>query len=156
MGLRDAILHEPVSSLPLRKALTIQPQASVRQALDLMRQDKLGCVFLLSGSGRPTRMFTERVMIKLLASEPDRLDDPVEQHAIDIACLVKLNDPISLVLKQMQQSNIRFVCVVDEKDRLVGLTGQRGLMEYLAEHFPRAVKVHVLESKLYMDQREGA
>lgn len=156
MGLRDAILHEPVSSLPLRKALMIEPQRPVREALDLMRREKLGCVFLLADSGRPTRMFTERVMVQLLASNPDHLDDPVQQHAIDIACLVKLSDPISLVLKQMQQSNIRFVCVVDEKDQVAGLTGQRGVMEYLAEHFPRQVKVHVLGSKLYMDQREGA
>ena len=46
--------------------------------------------------------------------------------------------------------------VLDDEGRPVGLTGQKGVMEYIAEHFPRQGKVQLMESKLHMDHREGA
>ena len=69
---------------------------------------------------------------------------------------VKLSDPISDVMEAMQLKNTRILCVVDDKDRVVGLTGQRGLMEYVAEHFPGQVMVQRVGQTPYLADREGA
>ena len=45
---------------------------------------------------------------------------------------------------------------VDDAGRVTGLTGQKGLMEYVAERFPRQIKVQMMSSKLHMNTREGA
>lgn len=156
MGLRDLLSREPISNLPLREAPVVERGASVRDAMLLMRQRKLGCVYLLDDGGRPTAMFSERLLVRLLARDAAQLDKPVQDHAIPVRCMVKLTDPIQSMIKEMSDRDIRFVCVVDDDGKLAGLTGQRGIMEYIAERFPRQVKVHQLQSKLHMDQREGA
>ncbi len=56
----------------------------------------------------------------------------------------------------MLLKNVRMLCVVDEQGRVVGLTGQRGLMEYVAEHFPGEVMVQRIGQPSYMSDREGA
>ena len=69
---------------------------------------------------------------------------------------VKLSDPIADVLEAMQLKNLRFLCVIDEEGQLAGLTGQKGLMEYVADHFPSQVMVQRIGSKPYITDREGA
>ncbi len=69
---------------------------------------------------------------------------------------VKLNDPISCVLNALETANIRFLIVIDENGQLAGLTGQKGLMEYVADHFPEQVIVHRIGCKPYPVEREGA
>jgi hypothetical protein len=44
---------------------------------------------------------------------------------------------------------------VDRDGKPIGLTGQKGVIEFIVEHFPRQVKVQMMRSKLYMDAREG-
>jgi CBS domain-containing protein len=45
----------------------------------------------------------------------------------------------------MHAKNIRFVVVVDDEGRLSALTGQKGLMEYVAEQFHREVVAHRID-----------
>ncbi len=157
MGLREDIMTETVDQMPLRQAVTVSPEISAVEAISLMRETQLGCVFVVDDFGRPIGKFTEREVLKLVC-DCVPLDGPVENHIVpipDCGC-VKMTDPIAKVLKGMQETRLRFLCVVDDKGKVVALTGQKGLMEYITEHFPRQIKVQVMDSKLHMNSREGA
>ena len=52
--------------------------------------------------------------------------------------------------------DLRFVCVVDETGRAVALTGQRGVMEYIAGHYPRRIWPSRTACRPYFQTREGA
>ena len=69
---------------------------------------------------------------------------------------VRISDPIAALLEAMQLKNVRMLCVVDEQDRLVGLTGQRGLMEFVSDHFPGQIMVQRVGLAPYPAEREGA
>ena len=84
------------------------------------------------------------------------MDQPIEQFMAPRCPWVQKGDPISDVLEAMQLKNIRFLCVVDDDGRVAGLTGQRGLMEYVAEHFPGQVMVQRVGQPPYLSDREGA
>ena len=101
-------------------------------------------------------LFSERRLVKLLADDQQFLDDPIEAHMSTESIKVSHDQPISCVLQMMQDHGLRFLVVVDDQGRIVGQTGQKSLIRYMAEHFPRSVKVQMMEAKLYMDQREGA
>ncbi len=156
MGLRQDILREPVSELVLRELIALKPGDTVRRAVAKMREKKLGCVVVVDADGRPLGKFTERLLIKLLLAGPQRLEEPVASHMAAVWGTIKLTDPIAKAIRVMQDKSLRFLIVLESDGRAVGLTGQRGLMEYIADHFPRAVKGQTMDSKLYMDQREGA
>lgn len=156
MGLREDIQTDPVSALPLRPPVTCALDDTVRDAVAAMKRAQLGCVFVIDEDRKPIGKFTERLMIQLLATDPSRLDVPIREHMTELQNCVKLDAPIAAVVEAMQTTGVRFVCVVDADGRIANLTGQRSVMEYITEHFPRQIKSQMMEAKLFMDQREGA
>ncbi len=157
MGLREDILNETVSQFPMRDAVTVPPETTVAQAVRMMRDSRLGCVFVVDDRGRPTGKFTERQVLKLVC-DCVSLEETVGRHMIPIpeSGCVRLTDPVVKVFEGMWQTRQRFLCVVDSEGKVVGLAGQKGLMEYVTEHFPRRIKVQMMTSKLHMNTREGA
>ncbi len=156
MGLREDIHTDPVSELDVRELLWVRPGTTVRQCLALMRSKHLGCVIVVNEAGQPVGKFTERLLMKLVLRDASGLDKPVDGFMYKDANVIAQRDPIEKLLRTMQKQSLRFMCVVDDTGKAVGLTGQKGLMEYVTEHFPRQVKGQRMRSKMYMDEREGA
>ncbi len=156
MTLSVNIQQEPVRNLPLRKALSVTALASVREAILLMQQHQLGCVFVVDAHGHPLGVFHERILLSMLDESPDAIDGNVARFLDKRCAYVRLDEPISSVLWAIQSHDQRFVGVVDEAGKLVNLTGEKGLMEYVADHFPRQVMVAVPGSQIQSTMREGA
>jgi len=157
MGIHQALSQETVSEMPLRRALTVKPGTPVRLAVAEMKKRRIGAAIVVDAEQKPLGIFTERILVRALAADPKRLDQPIDDHVIDCSQLtVRLDDPVARVIHAMQNSGIRFICVVDEQGKVHSLAGFRGVIEWVVEHFPRAVKVQGLEAKLYLDEREGA
>ncbi len=156
MGLYENIRSEPVSRLAIREPVVVGPEVLVRDAVQCMRQQKLGCAIVVDNDRKPIGLFAESKLTRLLSERPTALEDPILMH-LDMAWpTVSLTDPISCVLSALEVANIRFLIVVDNAGRLAGLTGQKGLMEYFAEHFPRQVTVQRIGGHPYPLDREGA
>ena len=156
MGLRQNLASEPVSRLDLRKPVLCGRSESVRQAVERMRQRKLGCAIVIDIDSKPIGLFTESMLTRLLNEVgTSLLDDAVSNYVMNPWPTVVETDPIWRVLQEMEIKNTRFLGVLDESGRVVGLTGQKGLMEYVSEHFPQQVMVQRVGSKPPAD-REGA
>lgn len=156
MSLKNNLQTETVDQLNLRKAITISPQSTVRQAVEAMRAGKLGCTIVIDADNKPVGIFTEAILRGELASGPECIETPVSEHMAKEFPWVYANDPIETVLEAMETKNHRFVVVVDSAGRVCGLTGQKGLMEYVADHFPEEVMVQRVGSEPYPARREGA
>jgi CBS domain-containing protein len=156
MGLRSNIQTELVSQLALRDAILAQPEDTVRECVLRMREKQIGCVYVVDDERRPIGIFSEHLLNGILTKSPESLDEPVRNHMVETLAAVKLSDPIVRVLTAMQTEDKRFVCVMDDEGRVVGLTGQKGLMEYIAEHFPTQVMVQRIGCAPFIHQREGA
>ena len=155
MGLRENLASEPVNRLALREPVLCAHDASVRSTIEQMRSAQLGCVIVTDDTGKPIGLFTEGSLAKLLAGGTNPLGDTVSEHAAADFALVNQKDPIARVLETMERDNTRFVVVVDDDGGVVGLTGQKGLMEYVADHFPQQVMVQRAGSPP-PKEREGA
>jgi CBS domain-containing protein len=135
----------------------ISPEATVRQAAEIMQAKKLGCAVVVNLEGKPIGVFTERTLIDLLLQQPDNLGEIlVREHLEKEWFCVRSTDPISTVLDLIQNRDARFVCEVDENGRAIGLTGQKGMSEYIADHFPGQVMVQRIGGHPGMESREGA
>jgi CBS domain-containing protein len=156
MGLRQNLKNEPVSKLSLRPAVTLKRDVLVRHAVEAMRGAHLGCVVIIDGNERLVGIFTEGMLRHMLVHDVSQLEEPLEQHMAVQCPWVTLDDPISTVLDAMQEKNVRFAVVIGDDRRVVGLTGQKGLMEYIAEHFPDQVMVQRIGGTPYTTSREGA
>ncbi len=155
MGLYENMLKEPVSRLNLRDAITGPPELSIRDAVQRMRAGRLGCIFAVDAEQRPVGMFTEAILRNMLATAPAGIDDSLADHMTRQFPRAETGEPILTVMEGMQAENHRFVCVVDDDGRVAGLTGQKGLMEYIADHFPEAVLTQC-PGATPLPEREGA
>lgn len=155
MGLREDILRESVTELEWRDVIRMKPTDTVRKTVETMRKERLGCVVICDDDGKVVGKFTERDLIRLLLINAEAMDEEVGHHMSGTWGVIRKGDPIAQVIDLMQEKKLRFVIVVDEDGKPVGLTGQKGVMEYIVDHFPRQVKVQMMESKLFMDTREG-
>lgn len=156
MGLLENIHSEHISELPLREALLVKADESIRSAISLMKSKRLGCVIVVDNEEKPLGTFTERSIITLLATKPGVIDSAqVSEHLDTNWTCVAEHDPISSVVEKMQEDDARFAVVVDGQGKAVALTGQKGLMEYVAEHYPQQVMVQRVGCKP-PEKREGA
>lgn len=156
MGLYENMLTEPIRRLNLRQPITVEPELSVRDAVQRMRAGKLGCVIVIDADRKPLGMFTEAMLRMRLIESRAMLDDSVQNHMARQFPLASADDPIVSILELMQAENHRFVCVVDDQGRVAGLTGQKGLMEYIADHFPQLVMTQRAGTQPPLSEREGA
>lgn len=147
---------EPLSKLNLREAILARPDETVRDAICRMRTKQLGCVFVVDAERKPLGAFTETILNRLLVSCPEALDDPLWRHMDRQLFCLRLTDPIHCLCEMLHSQGLRFVCLLDDEGRACGLTGQRGLVEYMAEHFPRHVMVQRIGCAPHIQEREGA
>lgn len=157
MGLIENIQRECVRDLPLREAIKIAADKSVSAAVELMREKQLGCAIVVDDQDKPLGVFTERTVIDLLLQQPKDLAGVcvVDHLEADWFC-VREDDPLTKVVQAIQEKGARFLCVTDADGRVIALTGQKGLSEYVADHFPQQVMVQRVGGKPGTETREGA
>lgn len=156
MGLQENIQNETVDKLDIRTPVTVSPDATLEDAMAAMRNSNLGCVVVINADRKPIGMFTESMLTELLAH--DKLD--LQASIVNFIAVrypwIKKTDKIYDLIEAMQLKNVRIMVVLDDDDRVVGLTGQRGLMEYIADHYPNEVMVQRVGHTPYLSSREGA
>lgn len=156
MKLKQLLEDDRVASLPIRQAIVVRAATLVRAAVAQMRYKRVGCAFIVNDEGRPVGMFTERSLLDVLLSGASLDETAVGEFADPDFKTVALRESISRVWERIVNDGARFQCVINDQGRLVGLTGQRGLAEYVSEHYPRQVMVHRLGHKPWTLAREGA
>lgn len=155
MSLLENLQQETIDRLPLREPVVVEPRTVVRAAVEKMRARQLGCAVIVDSAGAPVGVFTERSLLAVLFDDAS-LDKSYVDDFADPECLtLKKSEPIARVWEAVVRNGVRFICVTDADGRLVGLTGQRGLAEYVSEHFPQLVMAQRLGGKPWMDEREG-
>ncbi|NND96814.1 MAG: CBS domain-containing protein [Pirellulaceae bacterium] len=156
MGFREDLEQDQVSSLALRDAIIVRSDTTIKEAVGLMREKSLGCAVIVDQSGTASGIFTEQSLLAAL-SRQEGLDDQTVGDFSDPSFLsLPSSAPISRVWDAIEEDGLRFICVTGDDGQLIGVTGQRGIFEYLAECFPQQVLVQRLGSKPWMKQREGA
>jgi CBS domain-containing protein len=156
MKFRQMLEHERVSSLPLREAIIVKPNTVVRAAIAMMRTRAVGCAVVVDHLQSPLAIFTERSVIELLVNNASLDNLPVLDYANREFASVRASDSILSVWEAIAEDAARFVCVTDDLGRLIGLTGQRGIAEHLADAFAPLITAQRLSGTPWMQQKEGA
>jgi CBS domain-containing protein len=162
-------LQEKVELAHLEPSVCVQPGASVRQALGLMKQQSAGSCLICAkdkagtdkagtdkaGADKLTGIFTERDALKLLASGAD-LDRPIETVMSRDPATARATDTVASAIEKMSRGGYRRLPVVDAQGQPVGVIGVAGIVHFLVEHFPQTVYNLPPKPNPAMPEREGA
>jgi len=138
VNIRECLVSDRVSHLDQSALLRVPPDATVREAIALMRKHRAGCVLVCEGR-RLRGIFTERdVLIRVFARGVD-LDVPVNGVMTAEPVTVCPTDTVAQVVRHMLEGGYRHLPIVDEDGVPVGVVSGRGLIHYLVGYFPTTV-----------------
>src|SRR5947209_624568 len=138
MDLAKNLKIDSVSRLQPTTPWQIRPQQTVSEAVNLMRQHRVGCV-LVSENKRLIGIFTERDLMRRVLAPGKPLTLAVGDCMTPNPVSVHSKDPISTAVRRMNEGGYRHLPVVDEAGRPVGILSVKRIVHYLVEHFPTTV-----------------
>jgi CBS domain-containing protein len=136
----EAMLDRPIRDLPtLRLPSCVSRGTSLRQAIDRMVAEKIGCILVVDGD-LLVGVFTERDVLTKVVDRPLDLERiPVERMMTkDPECLSP-DEPMAYALNKMTVGGFRHVPLIDAEGRPAGLVSMRNIVEYIVDLFPRGI-----------------
>ena len=142
-GFDAELLREPLTALPVQRAITLSPNATVTDAIRAMQRDHRGCVLVTddgTSKSKLTGIFTERdVLFRIVDRGRNPAALPIGEVMTPDPEVVPVKSTIAYVLNLMSIGGFRHVPAVDEEHRPVFLVSVRDVVEFLVAAFPREV-----------------
>lgn len=124
-------LHSPLAAMIRRKPVTAAPEATLREALDAMAENRVGSIIVIEPeSGRPIGIFTLRDLLHRVAVKDWDLDRIIMSVMSDSG-LIMLNWRATVYQAAivMARHGIHHVIIVDASEKLVGVVSQEDIYE---------------------------
>jgi phosphoserine phosphatase RsbU/P len=130
----------------------VRPECPVRDALGAMNARRIGSVLVADASGALLGIFTERDLLRRVASAPDGwLERPVREWMTPNPHTVSPDRNWDEVAAQMVQLRVRHIPVI-EAGRVVGIVTSGDLMARRAEHLNQQVERSTRDLKRALDE----
>jgi CBS domain-containing protein len=155
MDLARNLLVDSVSRLHPTGPRRVTPRQTVREAVELMRQERVGCVLICEGD-KLEGILTERDLLKRVLAVRRSLDTPVSECMTSSPAVVDLRESVSAALRRMEDGGYRHLPVIEHDGKPVGILSVKRIVHYVVEHFPQAVYNLPPDPAVVPDNAEGA
>jgi CBS domain-containing protein len=134
--LDQRMIREPIRLLGPRTPLGVAPGETVREAIRMMREHRVGCLLVVEGD-RLVGIITERDLLLKLAD--GELERPVRDLMTRDPEVLTPDAPIVYALNKMSVGGFRHVPLVDAAGRPVGIVSVKDIIDYIVDFFPNDV-----------------
>lgn len=120
-------LNSPLIGIGSRQPVTVSPDVSIRAALELMAEKRVGSLVAVDEGGQPVGIFTQSDLLRRVVL-PD-VDQSAPIATIMTPAPAKLEEHATAyhAMLAMATRHIRHLCVVDALGRLTGVLSERDL-----------------------------
>jgi CBS domain-containing protein len=126
-----ALLGDRVSLFQGRQPLTVSPRTTVKEALRLLADNRVGCLLIEDG-GKPVGIFTERdVLLKLGEKAGECGGQPISEFMTGKVESLPPTAKIAFAVQRMDHGGYRHVPVVNDQGQTVGIFSVRDILGYL-------------------------
>ena len=127
-----SLMEDPIASLQPVRPLTVDHQASLGDAIQMMRNHGIGCVLVTDG-GRLVGILTERDLLQKVAGQSLDFDQRLVADFMSQAPECNKPDhPLGYALHRMIICDIRYLPLVDKRGRPSGIISSRDIIAYMA------------------------
>lgn len=134
----------------------ITPDRPVSEAIERMREHKVGCLLVVEEGGQLKGILTERDLARRIFAVGRPLTTPVAECMTPDPVTVSSKESIRSAIERMERGGYRHLPVLDERQRLVGILSIKRIVHYLVEHFPGTVYCQPPHPRVVPPRREGA
>jgi len=131
-----SLMEDPVECLQPIRPLTVDSQTSLTETIELMRNHHIGCVLVTATDGSLVGILTERDLLQKVAGHGLDLDQCAVQDYMRWAPETsKPGYPLGYAIQRMIVSDLRYLPLVNEAGRPVGIASSRDVIDYIATKF---------------------
>ena len=134
MDLRDFLIRTSVAQIEYGRSATVDEDATVRQAIGVMQERKVGCLLATRG-GILRGILTERDLIRKVFGPRRSLDTPVYEVMTRRLVVAGPTEPLYSVLSRMYCGGFRHVPVVGEVGEALGTVSLPRVASLIADSF---------------------
>lgn len=160
VGFDAELLREPLNVLPVQRAVTLSPNATVTDAMRAMQREHRGCVLVTDdGTSRSklSGIFTERdVLFRIVDRGRNPAALPLGEVMTPDPETLSVHASVAYVLNKMAVGGFRHVPVVDDEHRPACVVSVRDVVTFLVDAFPREVLNLPRDARVPQRSREGA
>ena len=138
MDLRDFLMRTSVAQIEYGRSATVDEDATVRQAIAVMQERKVGCLLANKG-GILSGILTERDLIRKVFGPRRSLDTPVSEVMTRRLAVAGPTEPLYSVLNRMYSGGFRHVPVVGEVGEALGTVSLPRVASLIADSFSGAL-----------------
>jgi len=129
-GMQRRLMEDPISDLEPAPAIFVPADASVFDAIRLMKKHKVGCLLVMEG-GRLTGIFSERDVLNKLATKAEDLEEVLVKEVMTPKPVIfSPEDSIRFAIHEMSVGGFRHIPVVNNHNP-VGIISVRDVLGYL-------------------------
>jgi CBS domain-containing protein len=120
-----------------REVVTIEPNASLAQAVDLLTDKRIGAALILGADRRIAGIISERDIVRALAARgAAALDEPVSQTMTRKVETCNESETVANIMERMTAGKFRHMPVVDQ-GRLVGVVSIGDIVKHRVHEMER-------------------
>ena len=154
MDFQLSLESEGVASAYPDQPLATTVDATVGQALQLLRAQRTGAVMICEGV-KLVGILTERDALKLMAAGTD-FSRPVSEVMSSPPATISAAATVAEAIRTMAEGGYRHLPMVDSAGRPTGVVAVHGIVHFLVDHFPATVYNLPPNPKTATKEREGA
>lgn len=126
-----SLLRDRVSDLQPKTPIAVAPDARVKDVLDTLVKNVIGCVFVVDNN-EIVGVFTERDALLRLSTDVDEFADlPVSEVMTPQVKSLEADAKIAFAVRMMDQGGYRHVPVVSSDGSFEGVVSARDILRYL-------------------------
>jgi CBS domain-containing protein len=126
-----SLMEDTVAVLKPRRAVTLRPSATVREAIGTMLNWDIGAVLVVDEVGRLVGIFSERDLLTRVADPlVDHTDRPVSEFMTAAPETVRESDSLAFVLHKMDGGGYRHLPVLKDAQPL-GMISVRDMLRHI-------------------------
>lgn len=138
--IEHSMMFDEVQTLHIARPITVAADAPLREAVETMRSNRIGCVLATGAGGKLAGILTERDLLFEVAGQEVDLDAArVSDYMTPDPETLKPHNHIAFALHHMMIGEFRHLPLVDDEGRPAGMVSSRDIINYIEGHFHETV-----------------
>jgi len=131
--------EQKIGLVSLQNPAIVKSGTSIKEAVRLMQQMKIGCVLVENEAGKIVGIITDGDLMHDFVGSTLSGDAAIDNIMNVSLQMVDKNATVTEIVELFYHNKFRHIPVIDENKKVIGILSVRRLMNYIAEHMPSEV-----------------
>ncbi len=128
-------LNDPITTIKLRKPVTTTGDTSIAKCLELMREERIGCL-LITEDNQVVGIFTERDIIRrIVGKNLSHEDIDVSDYMTADPDTLAPDAPLAFALNYMVLGGYRHVPILNDDNQPIACLSIKDIVKHIGDHY---------------------